>query len=206
MAFTFPNRNPFSSSFVRPGAVRFLSPMGKTELPDLKSIVHPGSRWQIIGPHGSGKSTFVVSLQERLQSADFIVHHHVLHSGNGTLSLVDPRSNARPDVVIVDGLEQLSRWSQWKLVRQLRRMSVTLVATAHCDLGYPTLYRTSVSLELLRAVVASLVVELPESLQVEAVTDELTLQNLLLKHGSNVREILFELYDVWESARFAAHV
>ena len=65
--------NPFSTRFIRPGAIEYLFAPGQTADSLIDRLRHNQWRGQIIGPHGSGKSTLAVRAAgfayERLRGA-----------------------------------------------------------------------------------------------------------------------------------------
>ncbi len=58
--------NPFSTRFVRPGALAYRFPPGESAATLVERLAASGWRGQIVGPHGSGKSTLVAALGETL--------------------------------------------------------------------------------------------------------------------------------------------
>jgi len=61
--------NPFSTRFIRPGAVEFLFPAGQTAETLVETLRQHAWQGQIIGPHGSGKSTLLAALVPALEAA-----------------------------------------------------------------------------------------------------------------------------------------
>ena len=70
-----------------------------------------------------------------------------------------------------------------------------MLVTAHSDLGLPTLIKTEVNRELVHEIVHRLTTGSAHRI------DDLAIDQAYDRHGANVREILFELYDVFESRR-----
>ena len=97
-----------------------------------------------------------------------------------------------PRIIVVDGYEQLSRWSRFCLKWRCRRRQWGLLVTAHQSVGLPEIFRTSTSLHVLRQIVERLSPADAASLPAE------TLAELFARHKGDVREILFELYDLHE--------
>ncbi len=60
-------RNPFSTKFIRPGAIDFVVELGDA-LPDIFARFERfGLSGQVVGPHGSGKSTLLWALRPLLE-------------------------------------------------------------------------------------------------------------------------------------------
>jgi len=197
-----PARNPFSSAMVRPGALPFLWSEGESPQTLIERLAAQGWWGQIVGPHGSGKSTLLAELVANLP-AEQRPRTFELHDGQRSLG-VPLRSLAEDaaTLVVVDGYEQLSWWNRWRLRRHSRRNGLGLVITAHADMGLPWLYRTQCDQAMALAVVERLLSEHDSPL------DE-TLRRTLIDHAAavyhrhegNCRELLFELYDVYEALR-----
>lgn len=183
--------NPFSASFTQPGEVPFCFGPGES-VEALVEKVRSTQATQITGPHGSGKSTLLAALMHSLKRNRFSIEHHILRDNQSRLTLESgmPASNS---VFIVDGYEQLSIWSRWRLSRHIRRFDRKLIVTAHRDVGFTTLYETRVNPEIVRRVVSQLVGDAHDYNSRELI------EKLLEKHGQNLREMLFELFDIWRS-------
>ncbi len=168
----------------------------------------PSKRGTIIGPHGSGKSTLVASLVSKLPS---IVPNSKIHS----LRFSTDKSAAKSlnisvkewtphSIAILDGYEQLRFWTRLRVEKIARARSISILATAHRPVhGFETLWETSVTESSSQWVVEQLLLqsELPnganELLQSEAWSRSRS------KHGQNLRESLFDMYDWWQSSQSA---
>ena len=64
-----PRSNPFSTRFVRPGAIPFCFPQGEGAGTLVTRLERQGWWGQIVGPHGSGKSTLLAQLRPHLEAA-----------------------------------------------------------------------------------------------------------------------------------------
>src|SRR5581483_6754178 len=102
------------------------------------------SHGEIVGPHGSGKSTLLAALVPAIEAAGRRVLQFTLHDGQRQLppELLELPADATPTLVMIDGYEQLSRWSRWRLNRFIRRRGWGLLVTSHATAGLPTLFRT----------------------------------------------------------------
>jgi hypothetical protein len=194
--------NPFRSANIRPGATTFVAE-GITIGSLIQRLV--GLRQaQIIGPHGSGKSTLVQALHEHCSQMGWQVRKLVLdgrcdsskrHWGDLLAALTaGMTTNA---LCVIDGFELLPWWRRRQVIRDCRRDDQRLLITAHDEMGLPTLYRTCVDLRLAKRVV-ELILQRESS---PAVVPEDQVRELLDQHRGNLRELLFALYDEYERGR-----
>ena len=189
--------NPVSTKMVRPGRLEYHFSPGVT----AESLVDDlaASRWwgEVVGPHGSGKSTLLHSLIPRIECRDRHVQRVTLHRGQRRLRLHRKdvaRWNSRTQVV-VDGYEQLWTPSRVWLNYTCRRRGVGLLISVHRSAGLPLLWRTKTSPELVRRVVAELLGERA------AMIEPGDIKAAWERHGPNLREVLFDLYDDYEIRR-----
>lgn len=192
-----PTENPFCTRRVRPGALPFLFPTDQTAETLVARLAGNGWWGQITGPHGSGKSALLAALTPAIEAQGRQALLIELHDGDRRLPRdlrQLPRQN-RSTLVIVDGYEQLSRWSRWSLKRGCRRRGCGLLVTAHGPAGLPELFRAAVDLPLAQRIVTQLLV----GHAVSVAPDEVAA--CLGRHGGNLREALFALYDLYEQRR-----
>jgi hypothetical protein len=100
------------------------------------------------------------------------------------------------DLLIVDGYEQLSWLARRRLAVRRRRLGFGLLVTAHADAGLPTVFATSVSLELAQSIVAELLGRQGGRLAEEVQADDVAWA--FAEQRGNLRETLFRLYDLVE--------
>lgn len=214
-SFPSPWTNPFSASRIQPGAIEYIFSPKQAEERFWQRFLGFGRCGQIIGAHGSGKSTLIHWLVPRLAQRGLDVRLIRLGSDEPQPSVSDSEVSTwgRDTQVIVDGYEQLSwRWRAL-LRRQRRRSRWGLVVSTHRHVGLATLYRTSVTPELAYRIVARLLSRYPhrelilqsthcqsgvpgrQMLSIHAVARALS------RHGGNMRETLFSLYDECEMLR-----
>jgi hypothetical protein len=98
-------------------------------------------------------------------------------------------------IFVIDGYEQLARWERVRLRRYCWRARAGLLVTSHAPVGIPTLIRLAPS----RFLVMQLVDELCAAVSTDVTPEDIAAS--LACHGSNVREILFDLYDRHERRR-----
>jgi energy-coupling factor transporter ATP-binding protein EcfA2 len=161
-------------------------------------------RGAIIGPHGSGKSTLLETLRPALVAAGHSISSIALRDRQRRLprSFID-RTKASPVthsgeecfIVIVDGYEQLLWLERLKLIRECRRRQLGLLVTSHAATCLPTLIRLTPN----RQLIEQLVRELCDQVSTHVAAEEVVASHAC--HGSNVREILFDLYDRYERRR-----
>jgi len=189
--------NPFSTRRVRPGAAPYLFPPGLS----VESLVDRLRRFdwmaQIIGPHGSGKSALLAALLPAIEQAGRQTVLVTLHDGQRRLPLSPRRDVPRPatTLLVIDGYEQLNRWNRWQLRRFCRRHAAGLLVTAHESVGLPTLFHAAPTPELFARIVEHLMAGRNPSFT------SAELAECFSKHRGNLREALFDLYDLFDQRR-----
>jgi energy-coupling factor transporter ATP-binding protein EcfA2 len=192
--------NPFCTRWVRPGAIPFLFPPGENAEKLADRLRQAGWWGEITGPHGSGKSALLAALTAAIERAGQRTVLVVLHDAERRLP-VDLRNDPRlrpPVLLMVDGYEQLSRWQRLALKRFCRRQGTGLLVTAHDSVGLPPLYRTVATLDVAAQIVAQLMGDRRPPFTPEEVSQRLSRRN------GNLREMLFDLYDLFEQRRPSA--
>ena len=186
------DRNPFATRYVRPGAIAFRFEPGIDAQGVADRLAAAGWRGQIVGPHGSGKSTLLATLVPVIESAGWHPLLITLHQGDRRLPVrLDRRSNLpEPAIIVVDGYEQLGPWHRWQLVRLCRRRGFGLLATAHRPVGLPTIFETSTTAQLAQQIVTELA-------GASIVIDPAEIVARFHRHGGNLRELLFDCYDLY---------
>jgi energy-coupling factor transporter ATP-binding protein EcfA2 len=191
------DRNPFATRCVRPGAIeyRFTDSASITGL--LAALQQQGWRGEIVGPHGSGKSTLIQTLIPVLKEAGRDVRCFVLQAGESRLPVISTelKSWGASTQIIVDGYEQLGGWTRTLIQRICAAQKCGLLITTHKPAGWPVLLRTSPSLEMTQAIVREIQPGEPPRISDHDV--QLSYQ----KHGGNIREVFFELHDLYEQRR-----
>ena len=189
--------NPFCTRRVRPGATPFIFPPHENADVLVDRLRQNGWWAQIIGPHGSGKSALLATLTPAIERAGQQTVLVELHDGQRRLPLDLCRDGRLhpPAVVVVDGYEQLSHWSRLVLKRFCRRRKLGLLVTTHEPVGFPELYRTVSTIALAEQIVN----ELLTGRQSPFTSEELAA--CYSRHHGDLRETLFELYDLYEQRR-----
>jgi hypothetical protein len=132
-----PSENPFCTRRIRPGAIPFVFPAGEDAEALVRRLQQNDWRGEIIGPHGTGKSTLLATLLPAIERAGRRITLVALHDGQRRLP-TDFDRDCRPCetmVLVVDGYEQLSRWRRWLLKRRCRRRNWGAVGDCPCERG-----------------------------------------------------------------------
>jgi hypothetical protein len=155
---------------------------------------------EIIGPHGSGKSALLAAVIPAVEQAGRPTLLVELHDDQrrSPLDLSRDRRLTPPTLVIVDGYEQLSHWSRTRLKRCCRRRGLGLLVTAHQSVGLPLAAQTAPSLDLAERIVGQLTGDRTAPL------DPASVDQCYARHSGNLREMLFDLYDVYQQRFLSA--
>ena len=161
----------------------------------------------IVGPHGPGQSTLLDALHKDLliRCPDVsLVHERFSRtpdssSGQRVSTLDWPRDS----IVILDGYEQISLWSRWWIQTASWQKRIRLLVTTHQPLRrFDLLWRTSVDKQSAEWIVKNMLrlsnqedweEKLPLLLSSKEWSDSRA------RHGQNIRETLFDMYDWWQS-------
>ncbi|HJT77193.1 MAG TPA: hypothetical protein VJ739_08325 [Gemmataceae bacterium] len=197
-ASPLPRGNPFATRWVRPGAIPYFFPEGVSAAGLVERLRQAGWRGQVVGRHGTGKSTLLAALLPELRRAGREPLSVALHDGTRRLpaeawaGLAAAERQGRPLVMVIDGYEQLGRWERFCLRLRCRRHGHGLLVTAHGGVGLPPLYRTEVTPQTAGRVLDHLLREWGSG-----ITHADLAGRLAVRRG-NLREALFDLYDVAE--------
>lgn len=188
--------NPFASIRTRPGALPFCFPAGLSAASLVSKFEETHWRGQIVGPHGSGKSTLLAALLHELQERTIPTLAIALRDGQRRLPAGFLQPASSPDVIVIDGYEQLSfaqrialRWHCWIRDRGL-------LITTHSPALFLSTLATLVPNE-------ELMVQLFDRLMdgVQPLVHREDADASFSRHGGNLREVWFDLYDQYERNR-----
>jgi hypothetical protein len=200
--------NPFLSRYIQPGAIEYCF-FGRDDIQSLSDrfLALRSRRGMIVGPHGTGKSTLLDALQKDFLTRfpdTSLVHERLSRTPDSARGQrVSTSGWPRDSIVILDGYEQVSFWSRWWIQRASRQKRIQLLVTAHQPLrSFDLLWRTSVDERSAEWIVKHMLrLSNQEDLEAE-------LQLLLsskewsdsrARHGQNIRETLFDMYDWWQN-------
>lgn len=186
------NSNPFATRFIRPGAIPFLFLDGDSAEAIVERLKANQWRGQIVGEHGSGKSTLVATLVPLMEAAGRQVVMLKIGPGERRLPAMEQSSLTPVTQLIIDGYEQLSWWSRIWIQWLVWRCGAGLLVTAHAYVGLPMLYATKSSEDVAAAVVNTLTTTEGSPISPSEVSD------VYRAAGGNVRETLFRLFDVYQ--------
>ena len=219
--FEFQPANPFATSFIAPSKVVYRFSHGATavsphtvdvHLETLLAKLRGTRRAVVVGPHGTGKSTLLHTFLPKLQRSFPKVAFHQL-SNDPSLGLrkrMMERFRAGKRVrdvlaelpadglLVVDGWEQMTRSSRWRVAKSAMTRKVTLLVTAHRGMpGWTVLHETRSTPKLIRSLADDLLSDSPHELRKMV---DVHLKNRRLLPTTNIRDLWFEMYDMVEDA------
>jgi energy-coupling factor transporter ATP-binding protein EcfA2 len=224
------HENPFASRYIEPGAIEY-SFLGRSSIEEIAKDFSErhGRRAAIVGPHGSGKSTLLHSLAPSLGHIEHYCdlanpgsdRHSKPRPSSAHPKATEPRvrwfrlsSDGRDyrqvwsdrkhwceqTIVIIDGFEQLPFWFRWAVRWETRRRGAGLLVTTHADpIGLSVLWRTTVTEQSAEYVLRQLLRDQPYD--VDRLMQSPQWQSIRSKWNDNLREALFDLYDLVEDNR-----
>jgi ABC-type Mn2+/Zn2+ transport system ATPase subunit len=156
----------------------------------IAQLSHQKWRGAIIGPHGSGKSTLLETLIRPLQLSGVTVYAITLQNAQRRLPAgFLPAAPRERSLLVIDGYEQLAWFERYRLNRHCRRTRCGLLVTSHAPLNISTLIELNPDSHLVQKLVEELSARVLTPVRL---TDVLSSRQ---RHGANVREIFFDLYD-----------
>lgn len=209
--------NPFAAERIRPGALPFLFPAGVTPATLWELFRQAHYRGQIVGAHGSGKTTLVKTLAHSSPWKDSLSAVFLLRTNDRPDEFADlPGPLWRPNrlwmnisrlpagsLAMVDGFDLIGFAARLlcRMVVKLRRLK--FLVTTHRPCRLPILIHLEPNAELARQIARQCLSRAAEwrlthGLAPVDISDEL-IDQVFLRSQGNIREMLFQLYDVYES-------
>jgi hypothetical protein len=182
--------NPFSTRFIRPDGMEFIPTGAITPLEAWERFRRLKLRGQIVGPHGSGKTSFAHQLASIAEAEGFRVEWQTIRTGDRA-----PRPRGRErSLLIVEGVECLAWPRRCLFWAHTRRISGLLLTTHRPLFGWTTIATASPSLELAQELVRHLTAGHGSS-RIQTADVSAAYHRC---HG-NLRDMLLSLYDLHES-------
>ena len=142
--------NPFSTRFLSPGQLSFVG-LDDQALNELaEKLIQQNGNGQIVGPHGTGKTTLTFELQKRMaRLSDTDINYHFVRKTIGPRRTIrtgkqasgfedgeEPvfRQNQTPHsktILVLDGIELLSWLQRIALIKTCLRKQIGLLVTSH---------------------------------------------------------------------------
>lgn len=193
--------NPFATRYIRPGAVAW-QPV--PDAPDLllERLDRLGGGAAICGPHGSGKSTLLRALlaaaAEHGRQTRFVAVRSPADLGRAVAAIVFSAGRGR--LLGIDSWEKLGPAGR-PLAWLARWRGGRVVVTTHRPTGHwPVLVNLQPNQATFRRLVAYLLGQADHCVNRAAAFAPPQLDAVFQRHGGNLREAFFELYDHFEQA------
>ena len=186
--------NPFSTRFTRPGSIAPLDASGQPL--DLDALVDrlpaPGGCSAISGPHGHGKTSLLVAILENAGARGRPTTLVRVGSPSDAWGVLAVLARTAPKTVVgIDGWDRI-RFALMPVLRMVAACrGASLLVTTHRPGWLHVLANCTTSLGLLAAIVD----RLPQH---GGLIDTVDVEDAFYRHGGNVREALYDLYDRFE--------
>jgi hypothetical protein len=180
--------NPFSTRFIRPDQLPYLDLPENTPSEVWARIRQAGFVGQIVGPHGAGKTAMLHQIVDLMNTDGINSAWQTIRPGMRVI----PAGLSRETVTCLEGAELLPKWNLWRILWRVRRGSRVIFTTHHALTKVPIVATLQPGLDVAQLIVKRLLVGR------EWVINEDDVQATYEKHGGNLREMLLDLYDVYE--------
>jgi len=182
-----PRLNPFASHRIDNLAYRLA---GNDWINILGKLNRLNYRAAVIGPHGSGKTTFLEELATKLSAGGHHIHSVFINTNRPWMTskeLKTLRQQAKTKAIIfLDGADLLS-WVQWLHIRFLVQQAKGLIITEHRPIRLPTLIQCHPSVEILDDMIGELCG--PDGVQLRPFA-----RTLFDRHRGNMHDVFRDLY------------
>lgn len=189
--------NPFASCRVE--SLRYRFP-GFDFDQQVSRLAEMGWRAEILGPHGTGKTTLLIELHRYLTSSwpdracrFWFVPREATNQRAQWLRLCEECS--ADEILLIDGIERLSWLRRAQLVGRLpislargSRFPSSIVITTHRSMGLPLWIRSQTTKALLNELLLELNPQADREMMQQA-------ERIFTTHQGNIREVFWQLYD-----------
>ncbi|QDT59704.1 hypothetical protein SV7mr_22130 [Stieleria bergensis] len=214
-------QNPFRTDAIAPSRVRYRFTPGRNGssshhinqfLDAMMLSLKSHLRSQVVGAHGTGKSTLLHTLLPRLQdSYQPVVFKQLTNDPrrswsqrllqrkrSGQQVITDLRALPTGSMLVIDGWEQMLGFHQRRAVKLSQSKQVALLATSHQPIsGFDTLHHSSMSPTLACSLADDLLTDSPYEVRQRVLKE---VKGRQITSQTNLRDLWFELYDVVEDA------
>ena len=196
--------NPFSTRFLSPGQLCFIGWDDQTLDGLAEKLIQQNGNGQIVGPHGTGKTTLTFELQKRIDRLnDTNTNYRFLRKTIGPRQTIRTGKQQVAEfklhsktILVLDGIELLSWLQRLTLIKTCQRKRIGLLVTSHRPVwGLPALASTKPDRSQLEAIVN----QLTRDCDFKISTDRLN--ELYTNNNGNIREALMGCYDEFEASR-----
>jgi len=148
-----------------------------------------GFRAAVVGDEGTGKTTFVRELAQRLRANGYCVQMRRLSFGVPVPRVFFRQLSSVPDstVIILDGADLLPTVA-WYYIKYVVGRNKRLIIASHRQGLLPTLIHSRGSQVVLRELLSELIGPCPEHIQHNSL-------QLLQRHNGDMRKVFRDLYD-----------
>ena len=199
--------NPFSTRYTQPGALSYLcdqtDPQRLCRILEQEELASRSSRaFQIVGPHGCGKTSLTVAIAEILADQAVATCWLTIRARSRSdrvrfdRYLPCPSSKNRPELLVVDGIESVNRFQRSSMLRHFRKNFWRVILTTHRPIwGVEKLSELKPSFDcfhsLCRQLLGRTATESDWPQKIETAFEAA---------NGNFREAFFDLYDEYENS------
>jgi predicted ATPase len=188
--------NPFSTRNWQAGTINYIFESGLDCHAIWERLTKAGGIGQIVGKHGTGKSTLIESLSKFLTQYGLNVQKNTLNSSQKKLQkdfLLSLQKINTNTIYILDGYEQLSLLSRIRLRRKNWHNSAGFIFTTHKPASFiPIIYKTTTQPKIFQNLVQNMIKNTNFKINNEQITQ------ILQNENGNFRNGFFKLYDLFE--------
>jgi predicted ATPase len=188
--------NPFSTRNWQAGVIDYIFESGVDCRVILERLTTAGGVGQIVGEHGTGKSTLIESLAKFFIQQELNVQKITINSTQKKLPqdfLLSLQQINTSTIYILDGYEQLSLLSRIRLRRKNWHNSAGFIFTTHKPATFiPVIYKTTSQPKIFQNLVQNMI----KNTNFKINNDQIT--QILKNENGNFRNSFFKLYDLFE--------